>query len=667
MTTPHHSTIFQRFSRISFRFKLFGIFTLLTATVIIIFCSAYILIESRTERDHAIFSARLLGERLAGSIRIYLFAGSKEILQLYAEETLREPDILGVTITTADGKTLVKLQKSDGTGDSISQTVEVRSSKYAPSVEDALLGTPIDSTGTLLGTVRIDKSTAPAQAKMKRAVAVVCGTAAIFWAIVSLLGYLALRKITRSFTSLSRGVHSINSGEGFVPIKISDDEAGQVAQAINELAESLKQQEARNRDLNQALSTALSLEVESKVRVMNANRMLEEEIAERKKAEQTVRESQQTLKTLLDHLPVGVAWTSTDGTFQYLNLFFVEHFGYGREEVTTIDDWFHKVFPDADYRQQIMQSRQSAIAGIDDNAGPSTVEACVTCRDGAERHVVISNQIAKDRIIDILIDLTDRDLLQEQFIKVQKLESLSVLAGGIAHNFNNVLTGVMGYISFARKFLDSEHKSYHLLEKAEKASKRAASIAKQLLNFAQGGIQDKKPVSVLRLVEESLGMIILGTCVRTDFQLPPDLHAVIADESLLSQAITSIIINAVQAMPNGGQLTIRGDNVSLGSGNLLNLPPGEYVEFSFEDEGGGIAEEHHKKIFVPYFTTKAEVGTGLGLATAYSIITRHGGTITFKTQPGSGTTFTICLPSTGIILPQSAAGTPFIQHTAHQA
>lgn len=638
--------------RSSFRFKLFCIFTIMTALVIMIFCVAYITVVSLNERKQAALASRLLGERLAGSIRIYLYAETLDTLQRYAAETAREPDILAVVISNTRGQVLAEVRKPSDSADVISQTVEVHTSPFAPSAEDAITGETIDSSGNLLGTVRIDRSTRTLVKKRNHAIAAVCGIALVFWAVVSALSYLAMRRITSSFTQLAKGVQAIHSREYVGPLPVmDDDESGQVAQAINDLAQSLRVQESKNLELNQALSTALALEVESKAHVLNANRLLEEEVAERKKAEQSVRESQQALTNLMDHMPVGVAWTSPGGTINYLNLFFVERFGYSRREISTIDDWFCRAFPDPMYRAEIVESRRAALTAIGNAAEPITIEARITCRDGAERHVLISNQIAHNRIVDLIIDLTDRELLQEQFIKVQKLESLGVLAGGIAHNFNNVLTGVMGYISFARKFLDKSHSSYPLLENAEKASKRAAGIARQLLTFAQGGTPDRKPISVARLVYESVGLVIMGTCVRSRIEIPDTLHAVKADEGLLSQAFNSIIINAVQAMPSGGLLTIQGSNFSLAPGNVLNLPPGDYIEISFEDEGGGIVEEHHQKIFVPYFTTKAEVGTGLGLATAHSIITRHGGTITFKSQQGIGTTFTIHLPSAGIVLP----------------
>jgi signal transduction histidine kinase len=244
-----------------------------------------------------------------------------------------------------------------------------------------------------------------------------------------------------------------------------------------------------------------------------------------------------------------------------------------------------------------------------------------------------------------MIDMTERELLQRQIVRNQKLESISVLAGGVAHNFNNALTGVMGYISFARKYVDESSKAHLLLLNAEKATIRAAELARQLLTFATGGTSVKKEVLVLNLVEEAVALAISGSKAVSCLQLAPSLSHVQADEGQLRQAVNCICINAVQSMPDGGMLTVRGRNVSTDDEKLPVVAAGNYVELCFEDQGEGIREEDKPNIFTPYFTTKAGMGTGLGLATVHSIIARHGGMITFDTMLGKGTTFTLYLPA----------------------
>ncbi|WP_224960888.1 ABC transporter substrate-binding protein [Geomonas subterranea] len=250
--------------------------------------------------------------------------------------------------------------------------------------------------------------------------------------------------------------------------------------------------------------------------------------------------------------------------------------------------------------------------------------------------------------------------IEAQMLNMQKLESLGVLAGGIAHDFNNILTGIVGNISFAQMVLEKEHKAKGPLGKAEKACQRAAELAGQLLTFARGGQPVKKVFSVKQLAGESLSLVLRGTNVRGRIDIPDTLDIVEADEGQMNQAFNNIIINAVHAMPGGGTLTITGRNETMEPENRLGLAPGNYVRLDFSDEGCGISESDLKRIFDPYFTTKAS-GTGLGLASTHSIVTRHGGVILADSFPGRGTTFTIYLPSLG----QSAAQLAREQQTGH--
>jgi len=275
-------------------------------------------------------------------------------------------------------------------------------------------------------------------------------------------------------------------------------------------------------------------------------------------------------------------------------------------------------------------------------------ERLLTRKDGTEVPIEMNTKMMPDGTYQAFIrDMSEQRRQQEELVKVQKLESLGVLAGGIAHDFNNILTGIMGNISYARKLLEQTDDACLPLARAEKASRRAASLARQLLIFAKGGEPVKKVFSLRQVVTETLSLALSGTNVKEQIDMPDDLHSVEADEGQISQALHNIIINAVQAMPDGGQLAVKGGNATLDDANDLNLPGGKYVKLSISDEGCGIPESEQKKIFDPYFTTKA-VGTGLGLASTYSIIKGHGGGITVLSTIGRGATFTIYLPSLGM-------------------
>jgi len=373
----------------------------------------------------------------------------------------------------------------------------------------------------------------------------------------------------------------------------------------------------------------------------------------RKTAEQALHESEQTLKTFIDVMPVGVTWTDSVGVIKHVNSCFIEWFGYDTADISTLDEWFLRAYPDPVKRENHLCQWQAALdtARTEGTTIPPS-ESIISCKDGSDRHVIVNTQLARNLRLDIFTDITERESLQNRLLNAERLESLGVLAGGIAHDFNNILTGIMGNISIARMVLDTPGKSAKLLDNAEKATVRATELATQLLTFAKGGAPLKKTVSIRKIVNESLSLALRGTNVKGVVEIPDCLHDIEADEGQVSQVFNNIVINAVQAMPGGGTITVAGTNLSLETENSLMLPPGGYVKLLFSDEGCGIPEDVRKKIFDPYFTTKSR-GIGLGLASVHSIINRHGGHIEARSKNGKGTTFTLFLPSTGKVSAES--------------
>ena len=332
---------------------------------------------------------------------------------------------------------------------------------------------------------------------------------------------------------------------------------------------------------------------------------------------------------------------------KHVNSCFMEWFGYDTDDIPSLDAWFLRAYPDPVNRENSLSRWKAAIdTALTEGTTIQPSESIISCKDGSDRHVIVYTHLARNLRLDIFTDITERESLQNRLLNAQRLESLGVLAGGIAHDFNNILTAIMGNISIARLVLDTPEKSAKLLENAEKATVRATELATQLLTFAKGGAPVKKTVSIRKIVNESLSLALRGTNVKGVVEIPDCLHDIEADEGQVSQVFNNIVINAVQAMPGGGKITIAGMNLTLETENSLMLPPGGYVKLSFSDEGCGMPEDVRKKIFDPYFTTKSG-GIGLGLASVHSIINRHGGHLEARSKIGKGTTFTLFLPSTG--------------------
>ena len=247
----------------------------------------------------------------------------------------------------------------------------------------------------------------------------------------------------------------------------------------------------------------------------------------------------------------------------------------------------------------------------------------------------------------ILRDMTERIKLDQELLKASKLDSLGRLAGGIAHDFNNLLTAILGNLSMIQTWMNPKDHLFPFVSEAERASLRAKSLTLQLLTFAKGGSPLKKPLALQQMVSESANFALSGSSTRCHCDIPGDLWLVNADEGQIGQVVHNLALNAQQAMPVGGTLTIRGENVIVSEGEAAQktLPAhGKYVKLTIQDCGNGIPPYAIHKIFDPYFTTKP-TGCGLGLSTAYSVIKNHHGTITASSVLGQGSTLTIYLPA----------------------
>jgi nitrogen-specific signal transduction histidine kinase/ActR/RegA family two-component response regulator len=245
----------------------------------------------------------------------------------------------------------------------------------------------------------------------------------------------------------------------------------------------------------------------------------------------------------------------------------------------------------------------------------------------------------------IFRDISIERQIENQNLRNQKLESLGLLAGGIAHDFNNLLMAILGNISLARHELPPGGQIANILESAESACHRARGLSTQLLTFAQGGAPVTKVIQLERPVREAAELALHGSPVTLEMRVSQPLDLVEADEGQVVQAMNNLVLNAKQAMPDGGKVILSLENVTLaGSNPRIPLPLGRYVRLKIQDTGAGIAPEHMSRIFDPYFTTKKS-GSGLGLTSVHSIVTRHGGHVEVSSTPGSGACFTIHLPA----------------------
>ncbi len=351
------------------------------------------------------------------------------------------------------------------------------------------------------------------------------------------------------------------------------------------------------------------------------------------------------LSTILSSLTEGIVAVDALGRVQLMNPAARALLGIGQDEAVpeSISDLI-------DFSPEHTESQAPAASGLE--AMLANVQATtgrLRSRQGELRLVSMqaaplqgANEAGSGMVL-VLRDVALEREVADQRLRHQKLESLGLLAGGIAHDFNNILAGILANVSLASIESARGRPVDDLLEQAAQACLRAQGLTSQLLTFACGGAPLKRTLSVAKPVREAAELALRGSHCGLVLEVTNDAAPVDADEGQLVQAIGNLVMNAKQAMPGGGQLTISIDNAVVNR-DQLPLVPGTYVRIRVSDQGSGIAPEHLPRIFDPYFTTKP-TGSGLGLASVHSIVKQHGGCVTVSSTLGIGTEFCVYLPA----------------------
>ncbi|MEZ5359764.1 MAG: PAS domain S-box protein [Candidatus Zixiibacteriota bacterium] len=363
------------------------------------------------------------------------------------------------------------------------------------------------------------------------------------------------------------------------------------------------------------------------------------DITSRKAAEDEVR----LFKTISDNANYGTVIMHVDGSIIYINNCFAEMYRSPRELIIgrNVRDI---------HNEEQSASLQQRLESLKSKGRITAEEVWFTRDDGSVFPTLASFTAISDargnpsHFVATVIDNSKLKRMEEELHKAEKLESIGVLAGGIAHDFNNILTAIMGNVSLVRFEMPPDSEMAEMLAEVEKATFRAKDLTQQLLTFSKGGAPIKKAENIGQVVMEAAKFVLHGSNVKPVFAIAEDIRPVEIDRTQISQVVNNLTLNADQAMPDGGIIKFLCRNKKLVDNNSLGLPPGEYVEIIVEDEGIGIHQKHIHKIFDPFFTTKQK-GNGLGLASTYSIIKKHGGHITVASELTAGTTFTFYLPA----------------------
>ena len=370
------------------------------------------------------------------------------------------------------------------------------------------------------------------------------------------------------------------------------------------------------------------------------------DVTEKLKAEKVIRDNEEKYKTFFENSHDAML-VIKNGRFIDCNKAAVKMLKYARKEEflnATPEDLSPEFQPDG----KLSAEKVSEMLQITAENKSHIFEWTHRKKDGTLFPVEVSltsiESGGEEIIHTVWRDISQRKKAENELIKMQKLRSLGTLAGGIAHDFNNILMGIYGNLSLAKLDLEKSHPAFPFLEDAEKSMNRATSLTHQLLTFSKGGDPVKELVQLEEIVKEVVQFTLSGSNIKPVIKEDDDLWMADADKGQMQQVISNLIINAKQAMPEGGHVYVTLENTEIEANTISQLRAGTYIKITVRDEGVGISHRHLNSIFDPYFTTK-QAGHGLGLATVYSIINKHYGFIDVSSTLEKETIFTIYIPA----------------------
>jgi len=464
---------------------------------------------------------------------------------------------------------------------------------------------------------------------------VVCATLIalrlVFWAYRFALK--PIREISAATVAIAKDEPDYSSR---VSGDVRPDELGTLIRGFNAMLAHMEKSDSEVK--------AVHAELEN--RVVARTRELIEEIKHRRDTEAALRHERDKAQKYLDMAGVMLVALDTKGNITMFNRKGTEITGYEEEELLG-ENWFSLMLSKEE-QETVLGVFEEAMAGR--SQLPEFFENFILKKDGELRLIAWHNALlinADGDMVGVLssgMDITEQHEAEEERRRAQKLETIGTFAGGIAHDFNNFLMVIHGSIELAQMSLDNPSLVDKLLNDAVAAAGRARGLTRQLITFSKGGQPQKRTVKLAGTMRETMSFVLTGSNVSADVDVPDDLWMANVDTGQIEQVVTNLVVNAKQAMPDGGMIHAQLVNVTAEDAAEKGMDRRPFIELTIRDEGVGISADILPRVFDPYFTTKQD-GSGLGLATSYAIVTKHGGHILVDSQPNVGTTFHVYLPA----------------------
>lgn len=383
-----------------------------------------------------------------------------------------------------------------------------------------------------------------------------------------------------------------------------------------------------------------------------------QDLTERWQAEERLKESESRFRLFADTAPVGVVIADKNQNAVYVSPKFISLFGYTLQDIPTIGDWMRLAYPDTELRARVYREWHEAVQEARrEKREIAPLEYPVTCSDGRVRDIEFRMSTTGDLDFVVFTDITgrkraesDREKLQEQLFQARKMESIGRLAGGVAHDFNNMLSVILGYTELALGEVQEGSALHGNLREVHNAAMRSAEITRQLLAYARKQTIAPRVLDLNAAIDDLLKMLrrLIGEQVELCWLPGPNLPSVRMDPSQIDQLLVNLCVNARDAIAGTGTIVIETRTERVDEAfchDRAGLVPGTYLTLSVADNGCGMDGKTIEHLFEPFFTTKElGKGTGLGLSTVYGIVKQNNGYIDVSSQPGRGTRFTIYIP-----------------------